>query len=73
MLVIIIDILVIAIVIATFIGTAIGKMITEPVAQIEEAIVSMREGDFSKADLLTYESEDELGIVEKKLTEALIN
>ncbi len=48
-------------------------MITEPVAQIEEAIVSMREGDFSKADLLTYESEDELGIVEKKLKEALIN
>lgn len=73
MLVIIIAILILAIIIATFIGTAIGKMITEPVAQIEEAIVSMREGDFSKADLLTYESEDELGIVEKKLKEALIN
>ncbi len=72
MLVIIITILVIAIIIATLIGTAIGKMITEPVAQIEAAIVSMREGDFSKANLLTYESEDELGIVEKKLKEALI-
>ena len=69
----IVFIFMLVIIIATFIGTAIGKMITEPVAQIEEAIVSMREGDFSKADLLTYESEDELGIVEKKLKEALIN
>lgn len=72
MLVVIIVIVMMSIGIATSIGLAIGKMITKPVAQIEEAIVSMREGDFSKANLLTYESEDELGVVEKKLREALI-
>ena len=72
MLVIIIAIVVASIGIATSIGIAIGKMITKPVAQIQEAIVSMREGDFSKAHLLTYESEDELGTVEKKLREALV-
>ena len=58
MLVIIIAIVVASIGIATSIGIAIGKMITKPVAQIQEAIVSMREG--------------ELGTVEKKLREALV-
>ncbi len=62
-----------AVLIATSIGKTIGNMIALPVIQIEEAIVAMREGDFSKADILTYESEDELGVVEKKLQEALIN
>lgn len=60
-----------AIFLATSIGKAIGNMITEPVAQIETAIISMREGDFSKADQLSYESEDELGIVEEKLRETM--
>lgn len=59
--------------VATYVGASIGGMITEPVSQIEEAIVSMREGDFSKTYLLTYESEDELGTVEKKLKETLVN
>lgn len=69
----IVGISVVAVLLATSIGLTIGKMVTEPVAQIEEAIVHMREGDFSKADILTYESEDELGVVSKKLKEALIN
>lgn len=47
-------------------------MITEPLAQIEEAIVSMREGDFSKESILTYESDDELGVVQTKLRESLL-
>lgn len=56
---------------ATYIGNMIGRMISEPAAQIEEAIVHMREGDFSRTDLLVYESEDELGVIEKKLKETL--
>lgn len=73
MLVIIIFIVIMATVTATSISGKIGVMITEPIAQIEEAIISMREGDFSKADILTYESEDELGVVELKLSETLTN
>lgn len=64
---------VVAAVLAAVIGSAISRRITEPVAQIEEAIVHMREGDFSKADILVYESEDELGVVSRKLKEALIH
>lgn len=73
MIVITIAMLAAALLVATSIGATIEKMITEPMKQIEEAIISMREGDFSKTDLLTYESEDELGVVQKKLKEALIN
>ena len=73
MITVIIAVVVASILVATSIGTSIGNMITEPVAQIEEAIVSMREGDFSKINILTYESEDELGTVVKKLRETLIN
>lgn len=60
-------------VLATYLGVSIGKMITDPIAQMEEAIVHMREGDFSKTDLLTYESKDELGVIQLKLKETLIN
>ncbi len=73
MIIIIAIVVIFAVFAATSIGKVIGKMITEPVAQIEKAIVAMRDGDFSKENLLTYESEDELGVVEKKLKEALIN
>lgn len=69
----IIAVVIIAALIGTRIGAIIEKMITEPLTQIEEAIVSMRDGDFSKDTILTYESEDELGVVSKKLKEALIN
>lgn len=73
MIVCIVAVLVLSIALATAIGNVIGKMIEEPVAQIEEAIVAMREGDFSKTHLLTYESEDELGVVEQRLKETLTN
>lgn len=56
---------------AAMIGVKISNMIVEPVLQIEEAILGMREGDLSKGHVLTYEAEDELGIVEEKLREAL--
>lgn len=73
MIVSIILIIVCVIIMITYIGNVIGNLIVEPVSQIEEAIVSMREGDFSKVDILTYESEDELGTVQKKLQETLTN
>ena len=35
--------------------------ITEPVEQIEAAVASLRKGELSNVEMLTYESEDELG------------
>lgn len=73
MLVVILAMLAAAVFVATSIGATIGKMITEPIEQITEAIVCMRDGDFSKENILVYDSEDELGVVSKKLKESLIN
>lgn len=73
MLLIIIIILIIAVLVSNYVGISIGNMVTEPLSQIEKAVISMRDGDFSKADLLTHDSDDELGVVIKKLKETLIN
>lgn len=69
----IIGVVLFAAVAAMRIGVVIGEMITEPIAQLQDVIIKMREGDFSKANLLTCESADELGIVQQKLKETLIN
>lgn len=53
------------------IGRMIGTMIVEPVNQIEEAVGNMRLGRLSYTETLSYESEDELGIVVKKLKESM--
>lgn len=62
----------IAVTLATVVGRGISKMITEPIKQIEEAIGSMRVGELSNIKMLTYESEDELGTVTRKLRESMI-
>lgn len=63
----------VAMLLATSIGATIGKMISVPAEQIEEAISCMRDGDFSKVDVLTYYSDDELGMICRKLKKTLIN
>lgn len=63
----------VAIVLATGLGKIVIKMITEPVAQITEAAQRMYSGDMSAGELITYESEDELGIVAASLKGAMKN
>lgn len=71
MLVVITLVVVFAIVVTSGLGRLIIKMIVEPVSQITEAAAGMRQGDMSKGAVITYESEDELGIVAKALREAM--
>jgi len=58
-------------VVTTLIGRIITDSITEPVEQIKEAVASLRKGELSNAEMLTYESEDELGDTIRNLKEAM--
>ena len=58
-------------VLTTLIGRIITNSITEPVEQIEAAVASLRKGELSNVEMLTYESEDELGDTIKNLKEAM--
>ena len=58
-------------VVTTLIGTIITNSITEPVEQIEAAVASLRKGELSNVEMLTYESEDELGDTIRNLKEAM--
>lgn len=58
-------------VISTIIGKIISDSITEPVRQIDEAVASLRKGELSNVDMLTYESDDEFGDTITKLKEAM--
>ena len=46
-------------VVTTLIGKIITNSITEPVEQIEAAVASLRKGELSNVEMLTYESEDQ--------------
>ena len=58
-------------VVTILIGKIITNSITEPVQQIEAAVASLRKGELSNAEMLTYESEDELGDTIRNLKEAM--
>ena len=58
-------------VVTTLIGSIITNSITEPVEQIDAAVASLRKGELSNVEMLTYESEDELGDTIKNLKEAM--
>ncbi len=45
--------------------------IVEPVAQLETAAMQLRQGDLSHGNDLTYESEDELGVLVKTMRESI--
>lgn len=49
----------------------ITNSITEPVVQIEAAVASLRKGELSNVEMLTYESEDEFGDTIRNLREAM--
>ena len=58
-------------VVTTMIGKIITNSITEPVEQIEAAVASLRKGELSNVEMLTYESEDEFGDTIRNLKEAM--
>ena len=58
-------------VVTTMIGGIITNSITEPVEQIDAAVASLRKGELSNVEMLTYESEDELGGTIRNLKEAM--
>ncbi len=70
-LVLIVIFVIIATIIAKKIGIMIVSSITEPVAQIEHAAGSLRVGDLSVANQITWESEDELGHLAKTMRESI--
>ena len=58
-------------VVTTLIGSIITNSITEPIEQIEVAVASLRKGELSNVEMLTYESEDEFGDTIRNLKEAM--
>lgn len=60
-------------VVTTLIGRIITNSITEPVKQIDAAVASLRKGELSNVEMLTYESEDEFGDTIRNLKEAMGN
>lgn len=57
--------------IAVRLALLVTKSITEPIKQIEEAAMQLRVGDLSHGNSITYESEDELGVLAKAMRESL--
>ena len=57
--------------IAITLSKKVLKGLTEPVAQIEAAVKQLRVGDLSQGHAITYESEDELGVLAKTMRESL--
>lgn len=58
-------------VVATVLGKIITDSITEPVQQINAAVASLRKGELSNIEMLTYESDDEFGDTIRRLKEAM--
>ena len=58
-------------VVTTLIGKIITNSITEPVEQIDAAVASLRKGELSNVEMLTYESEDEFGDTIRNLKDAM--
>jgi len=57
--------------IAMMLAKKVMSGILEPVAQIEAAAKQLRVGDLSQGNAITYESEDELGVLAKTMRESL--
>lgn len=58
-------------IIAVRLSAKVTNGLTEPVAQIEAAAKQLRVGDLSQGNAITYESEDELGVLAKTMRESL--
>lgn len=71
MIAVIVLVVVLASVIATILGRIVIRLITEPVLQITEAAEKLNGGDMSAGALITYEAEDELGMVADSMRSAM--
>ena len=58
--------------IAVSLARKVTHGITTPIEQIVEASKKMREGDLSGAEHITYESEDELGVLAQTMRETIL-
>ena len=63
--------LIVITVIAVKLALRVTKTIAEPVAQIQMAALQLRQGDLAHADDITYESDDELGVLAKSMRESI--
>lgn len=63
--------LIVITIIAIMLALKVTKAITEPVAQLETAALQLRQGDLAHGNDLTYESEDELGVLVKTMRESI--
>ena len=57
--------------IAVSLARKVIKGLTEPIAEVEAAVMQLRVGDLSQAHAITYESEDELGVLAKTMKESI--
>lgn len=57
--------------IAIRLAARVTNGLTEPIKQIEDAVKQLRVGDLSQGNAITYESEDEIGVLSKNMRESL--
>ena len=57
--------------VAVILTLKVTKGILEPIVQIETAAKQLRVGDLSQGDAITYESQDELGVLAKTMRESI--
>ncbi len=71
MIIIGIVLLIVVTLIAVCLALKVTKGLVEPIAQIEEAAKQLRVGDLSRSEAITYDSEDELGVLAGTMRESL--
>ena len=57
--------------VAIALAARVTKGLTEPVAELEAAVKQLRHGDLKHGNDLTYESDDELGVLVKNMRESI--
>lgn len=57
--------------VAVVLASKVTKGLVEPIVQIETAAGQLRVGDLSQGNSITYESEDELGLLAKTMRESI--
>ena len=73
MIVIGVVLLIILVLIAIYLTKAVTEILTQPVKEMEEASKLMYQGDMSAGKLITYESEDELGVMAESMRGTMKN
>lgn len=61
----------VALAVGIFSAFAVSQMIRDPIRQLMDASLRMQQGDLAVADTITYESEDEVGVLAASMRETL--